>query len=170
MPTLLSIEDTIEIAKICNYLASNGKDRSAIFRGGSLTPTLPVQIYDTRKAVEWAYDQNYIARSATAIFYINGTANVGDEIEVVVDDPDDGEVTIGTYTLDSGDTDNEIIATNVAASITGSGYSAVNNGIAVIVTAPYLLGDSINGVVLTVNYTESPFPIIFDFTFENTFN
>lgn len=166
MASTPTIAEILDIAPICQYLAYNDIERNDYANGGTLDPLLPVKIYMARKAVQWGVDQNYIARSATAVFYINGTGNVGDVIEVVVDDPDDGLITIGTYTLDSGDTDNEIIAANVAASITGSGYSATSNGIAVIVTAPFGLGNLMNGLDLTLRYIKAnPFDFTFDYTF-----
>lgn len=153
MPSQPTIPDIIELAKICQYLASNGVDMDSFFSNGSLDPLLPVKIYDVRKGLEWGYNQNYIAASATGTFLISGTFEVGGVITVEVIDPILGLITIGTYTIVSGDTTLTLLAQHVAAAITGSGYTATNDGEMVIVTAPISLGNTINGVNLIVNYT-----------------
>lgn len=183
MAILLTIPETIQIAKICNYLASNGKDRGAVFRGGTLTPTLPVQIYDTRKAVEWAHDQNYIARSATGYFTVSGVVVVdsfdntfdntfggnggetGNRISIRVVDPVLGMVTIGSYKLTYADISDEILATNLASAINGYGYSATSDGVVVFVSAPFYLGNLMNGLLMDIIVAQTTFDITFDNTF-----
>lgn len=141
------------MAKICQYLASDGVDMDSIFSNGSLDRLLPVKIYDVRKGLEWGYNQNYIAASAIGTFLISGTFEVGGIITVEVIDPVSGLITIGTYTIGSGDTTLTLLAQSVASAITGSGYTATNDGEMVIVTAPISLGSTINDVSLIVDYT-----------------
>lgn len=161
MATILDIEDTIEIAKICQYLASNGVDKDQIFKGGSLDSLLPIKIYDTLKGLEWAYDQNYIAASAVGSFLVEDDGNgfnEGDVINVYSPDPVLGTVLIGSYELDNIDTTTTLIAQHTAAEIVNEGYTGTNNGALVIVAAPFVLGNLINGLDLIVEYVPNPNP------------
>lgn len=182
-----TIPNIIQLAKICQYLASNDVDKDGYFDNGSLDKLLPLKIYDIRKAVEWGQNQNYIATAAIGSFLIEGVLEKSSVFDFTFDgtfgsaksfsavikvklvDPVSGLITIGTYVLTTTDTSNEIIAQHVASAINGSGYSAISNGAMVVVTAPFILGSSINGVYLIVTITPY-FPNIFDQTFSNIFN
>lgn len=148
---MLTIPEIINVAKISGYLAHNAVDANSIFVFGSLDKNLPKKIYMENSALEWAYNQNYIAARATGAFSIEGTNILGGTIQVQVQDPVLGLITLCNYTLVAGDTTNTIIATNVAAAISSYGYNATSIGNVVTVLAPLSLGGTINGVFLIVS-------------------
>jgi hypothetical protein len=148
-----TISEIIDIANISQYLASRDVAFDGIFNWGSLDKDLPLKIYDVREAVEWANNEDYSAQSATAIFFIGGSIHEGDTIEVFVEDPIEGLISIGFYELTQSDTTYSIIATNLAAAINLYGYSAVSINDAVVVTAPLSAGSLLNGISLTIEFT-----------------
>lgn len=148
-----TIPEIIDIANISQYLASKDVAFDGMFNWGSLDKDLPLKIYDVREAVEWANNENYQIQSATAIFFISGSIHEGDIIEVFVEDPIQGLISIGSYELTQSDTTYAIIATNLATAINLHGYSAVSSGDAVIVTAPLSVGSLLNGISLIIEFT-----------------
>jgi hypothetical protein len=185
MASKLTVPEIITIAKISGYLADNDVDTNGTLDWGTLDSLLPVKIYELRKSVEWAYGQNYAAAAATALFSIDGsnltagiftnvfdptfsTSLLGGKIVVKVTDPNLGVIQLGSYILNGSDVNNSIIATHVAAAITGYGYTAVSTNNFVTVTAPISLGSSINNNSLTVTYSfvQNSFDYTFDFTFQ----
>jgi hypothetical protein len=75
-------------------------------------------------------------------------------IEVLVNDPVFGSISLGTYIKTSSDTSTVILAANVANTLSNNsyGYPVASNGSAVFITARSGLGTSINGGGrLTVN-------------------
>ncbi len=156
-----TIPDIIELSRICQYLASNGIDFGNAFEGGTSLEQLSKKIYDIRKGLEWAYDQNYIAASAVGSFLVEDDGNgfnEGDVINVYSPDPVLGTVLIGTYVLNSSDTTTTLIAQHTAAAINGFGYTGTNNGALAVVTAPFVLGNLMNGLYLIVEYVPNPNP------------
>ena len=180
-----TVPEIINIAKISGYLADNAVDANRVFVFGSLDKDLPKKIYMENSALEWANSQNVVASNATALFSIDGsnltpssftnvfnntfsTALIGGKIVVTVNDPVSGVVQLCSYIMNGSDIDNNIIATHVAAAITGYGYTATTINNFVKVTAPISLGSSINNSSLTVTYSfvENTFSYTFDFTFQ----
>ena len=148
---MLTIPEIINIAKISGYLAHNAVDANGVFVFGSLDKDLPKKIYMENSSLVWAYNQNYIAARATGAFSIEGTNTLGGIIQVKVQDPVLGLITLCNYTLVAGDTTNTIIAAHVAAAIAIYGYTATSSGSVVTVSAPLSLGGTINGVSLIVS-------------------
>lgn len=180
-----TVPEIINIAKISEYLADNAVDANKVFVFGSLDKDLPKKIYMESSALEWAYNQNVVASSATALFSIDGsnltlgtftnvfnntfsTALIGGKIVVKVNDPIFGVVQLCSYIMNGSDISNDIIATHVAAAITGYGYTATSINNFIRVTAPISLGSSINNNSLTVTYSfvQNSFDYTFDFTFQ----
>jgi hypothetical protein len=58
MPQILPIASIISLSKICQYLSSYDVTLDTALNGGTLNSSLPRQIYQTRKNVEWMYSQN----------------------------------------------------------------------------------------------------------------
>jgi hypothetical protein len=185
MASKLTVPEIINVANISGYLADNDVDTNGTLDWGTLDSLLPVKIYEVKKSIDWAYNQNITATSASSLFSIDGsnltpgtftnvfnntfsTALIGGKIEVKVTDPISGVVQLCSYIMNGSDVSNSIIATHVAAAITGYGYTAVAIDNFVKVTAPINLGTSINNSSLTVTYSfvENTFSYTFDFTFQ----
>jgi hypothetical protein len=62
---LLTVPETIQVAKISQYLSSNDIDKAGLF-GGGMDIQLPRKIYCVRKNVEWRYDIDPTDDSLTA--------------------------------------------------------------------------------------------------------
>lgn len=146
---------TLQLARICQYLAANDSQRQSLFLNNSIVKTLSRLIYIVRTAIQAQYDKNLITTQAISPIVISGTGSVGDEIDVYFPDPELGEILLGTYTLVSGDTTNTIIATHVAAAIIDYGYSATSLSTSVYVKARVGLGATANGLSPTITYTPS---------------
>jgi hypothetical protein len=155
-----STANTILIAEISQYLSLIDIENQKVFNINlNADSRLPALLYAVRKNVEFAYDASIYTRRAVGTIAISGTVGgAGDVITVTVDDPILGEVTIGTYTLVSGDTTNILTATHLAAAITGSGYTASSRGVYVDILAPTGRGDLLNGVSVSVDYASGFVP------------
>lgn len=57
MPSINTIPDIIEIAKISGYLASDDVAKGSLY-SPRLDPRIPIMLYMERSAVEWMYGQN----------------------------------------------------------------------------------------------------------------
>jgi hypothetical protein len=55
---ILPIPSIVSLAKIVQYISSYDVTLDTALNGGSLNSTLPREIYQTRKNVEWMYSQN----------------------------------------------------------------------------------------------------------------
>jgi hypothetical protein len=165
-----TIPEIINIAKISGYLADNAVDANKVFVFGSLDKDLPKKIYMEYSALEWSYNQNYVATGARGSFLISGNSADIQSIIVSVVDPVLGLIVIGTYNILITDTTNALIATGLAAAITGYGYSAFSADETVYVTAPIYESASINGVSLSFATTLYPPMGSFDYTFDETFS
>ena len=58
MSQILPISSIISLSKICQYLSSYDVTLDTALNNGSLNKTLPREIYETRKNVEWIYSQD----------------------------------------------------------------------------------------------------------------
>ena len=88
-------------------------------------------------------------KPAVASITITDIGTVGEQIEVFINDNEDGVVSMGTYTVTSGDTNKIILAENIAAALslttTNGVYNITTNGNIIIITAPPLSGENLNG-------------------------
>ena len=166
-------EIILTAAPIATTLAANAVNKSSVFGGGSgtLDTMLPTKIYATYIPIKKIYDNSGIlpAANATATITVDSIGNDGDNIEVFVDDPTLGEISLGDYTKVSGDTDTTILAVHIASALNLNthGYTITSSVNTILITARNGLGSSINGDNrLTVVINDR----IFDKTFDITFN
>lgn len=92
---------------------------------------------------------------ATTQFNVFGIPfTVGLVMNVTVNDPALGVITLGTYTQDSSDTNNTILTTHLKAAITGNSYGyGISGGVTdIITTAAMGRGSSINGNHFTIDW------------------
>lgn len=92
--------------------------------------------------------------AATGSITITDIGDDGDSIQVLVDDPSLGSISLGTYVRQSSDTNNIILAASIANAIASNpyGYTATSSSNVVTITARSGLGASINGGMrLSVN-------------------
>jgi len=155
---MLTIPQIIEIAKISQYLSENDIAKKGLY-GGGMDLLLPRKIYCVRKNVEWQQDVNPSVAEVNAVGYItiDDIGEEGNTIEVFVNDPVLGVISLGIYTRSASDTDTTILATNIASAIASNAYGyTVTSALNVIeVTARPGIGAQINGgnnlyVVVTV--------------------
>lgn len=109
------------------------------------------------------------AAPATAVLYITQITAGYNYIEVYVDDPDYGVVFLNNYTQTAADTTITILAANIAAALNQNsyGYVVTSEGNQVLIQARAGLGIAMNEAAVIV--TNSTY-LIFDTTFDNTFN
>lgn len=143
---------TIALAKITQYLWSTQILKERAFQNGSINNGRDIVIYMENGSLVYGQSQNITEVNAVGTITVDTLGNTGDIINVTVNDPDLGVITIGTYTIVSGDTTLTILAGHLAAAITGSGYTATSNGAVISVTARSGLGSLINGLSLIVSY------------------
>jgi hypothetical protein len=164
--------DTINIAKISQYLCENDIDKKGLF-GGGVDLLLPRKIYNIRKSVEWLYLNAGGSNETRALGYITidslGRFSTGIGITVYVDDPILGLLILGIYTVQASDTTEAILATSLANVLSSNTYGytvTVNNNIITIEARPSL-GSSINDGNRLQVVTSSR---IFNNSFDNSFN
>jgi len=120
---MLTIPQIIEIAKISQYLSENDIAKKGLY-GGGMDLLLPRKIYCVRKNVEWQQDVNPSVAEVNAVGYItiDDIGEEGNTIEVFVNDPVLGVISLGIYTRSASDTDTTILATNIASAIASNAY------------------------------------------------
>jgi hypothetical protein len=148
-----SINQIIEIARISQYLAENDISKKGLW-GGGMDVLLPQKIYAVRKNVEWEQENNPSTEevSSTATITVTYIGNINDTIEIFVNDPLYGLISIGFATR-GPDIVNEIqLADAIANGINGNiyGYTATSSGGVVTITARPDTGASLNGDNLSV--------------------
>lgn len=151
-----TVDEIINIAKVSQYLCSNDIDKKGLYGGGT-DLKLPRKIYSVRKNVEWLYNLTPNLTEVKAIGYINITdvGNDGDSIEVSINDPVLGLVSLGSYTKQSSDTDITILAASISASLASNtyGYTVSSSTSQISIQARTGLGSEINGgsnIVVTI--------------------
>jgi hypothetical protein len=169
---MYTIQEIIEIAKISQYLSANDIAQKGLF-GGGVDNELPNKLYNIRKSVEWAhtYSQNITEVNAIGTINIINTGNIGQTLQVFVDDPVLGYIFLGQYQIQPGNSSPTAVAILVANALNTNtyGYVASSTGSIVSITARPGLGNSINGGLhLFVNITQ--YLGTFDNTFDYTFN
>ena len=99
------------------------------------------------------------AVSAIGGIVVDEIGSEGDEIEIFVDDPVNGSISLGTYAQQSSDTTPDILAASIADAMSYTGYVISSEDDAVNISAPSSYGATINGgsrltVVLKKIYVE----------------
>jgi len=146
----------IQIAKISQYLAAASNANGGLF-GQPINPLLPIQLYIERKAVEYRYDYEGItaAVAATSTFTVDSLGNAGDEYVFTFDDPDLGEITLGTYEEQVTDTTVAILAASISAELNDNAYSYTFTVLGNVITCstPTSVGASANGTAVVCTIT-----------------
>lgn len=165
-----SVSEILDAAPAACVLANNDLDRGQLY-GRRLDSLLPQKIYATYFVIKKIYDNSGVVAgvTATAVITILDIGANGDEIEIFVDDPDLGSISLGSYTKQSTDIDGTTLATNISNVINGNtyGYSSSSSLEFISIVARPGLGSDINGGNnLSVVVTPAR---VFDFTFDFTF-
>ena len=169
---MYTVQEIIDIAKISQYLSANDIAQKGLF-GGGVDNELPNKLYNIRKSVEWAhtYSQNITEVNAIGTIKIIDTGNIGQTLQVFVDDPVLGYIFLGQYQIHPGDSSPTAVAALLTTALNTNtyGYVASSTGAIVSITARPGLGSSINGGLHLIVDIDG-FVGIFDNTFDNTFN
>ena len=156
----LSIQEIIELGDISVPLSANYQAKSSIYPT-RLAFTAPQTIALVTDALRWQWDAfpDITEVFATSTITIDTTGDTGQIITVTVNDPIEGNVTLGSYTLTDSDTTPDIIATNLGSALSSNIYnfsvSVATNMITL--TAPTGDGALINGVYPICNITQIGF-------------
>lgn len=145
----LSIPEIIELGDISVPLSANYQAKGNLF-GERLAFTAPQTIALVTDALRWQWagfpDIQEVA--ATATITIDTTGDTGQIITVTVNDPIQGTITLGSYTLTDSDSLPVTIADNLgnvlALNTNHYGVSILNN--VITLTAPFGDGALINGI------------------------
>lgn len=132
------ISDIVSWAEISQPLARIGEAKKKATQSGTIELDLDIKLYDTRRDVEWQLAQE---TNATAELTITDVGDDGDEIEVFVDDPLYGSISLGSYVKQSSDTTVTILAATIAAALNlnAYGYTATSAlGVITIAARPGL--------------------------------
>lgn len=143
-----SVSTIIDLAKKSQYLALVDITNGGLY-GGGIDQRLPQKIYWNRKSVERVQDLDgiYSEVRATATITINTIGETGVTYEVIVNDPEFGSISLGTYTQVGGDTTTAILASNIRAELANNAYDykISVDGSVITITAPEMYGATING-------------------------
>lgn len=160
MASLKSVSTIIDIAKKSQYLSLIDISNGGLY-GKGIDLKLPLKIYWNRKSVERVQDLDgiYSEVRATATITVDAIGVAGQTIEVIVNDPNQGTISLGTYTQVSGDTTVAILASSIRTELSTNiyGYEISVDGAVVTITAPEGYGAVINGDNrLSVNASSIP--------------
>jgi hypothetical protein len=148
MATLPTIPNVITRGEISTYKCFNQVAKNVLYPK-SIGPPNPVNVALFTDILYWHYASfpPIYAVNAIGSILITGIGNNGDNIEVLVDDPQLGNISLGSYTKQSGDTTTTILAASVASALSGNsyGYSVSSSVANVNITARNGLGGTING-------------------------
>jgi hypothetical protein len=167
---MLSVLDKINIAKISQFLCLNDIDKKGLY-GGGVDLQLPRKIYNIRKSVEWMYNNSPVVSEVRAVGELN-VVDIGFNavtITVYVNDPELGQIILGTYAKQPSDTNTTILAASIAAALDTNTYEYDVTSIddVVYIEARPGLGSSINDDNrLYIELSTG----LFDNSFDNTFN
>lgn len=142
-----SVSNILANAPASIVLSSNAIDRGALFNR-KVDHKLPLKIYATYRIIKKIYDYSAaVAVDAVGIVNIVTIADVGDSIEILVNDPELGSISLGTYVAIITDTTTAILAQSIAAEMNSNpyGYGLASVGSDVNITAREGLGNTIDG-------------------------
>ncbi len=155
----IGVATQIEIGRASMYLSRNGIKRDKFLKGVPyFEQLLPLLIAMETDILSWQYNFVTIAVNARATITITSVPTNGYNIEAIVNDPDNGSISLGSYIKGGGDTTTSILATSIATELDMNGYgygaNAVDN--IITITARSGLGSSINGSNLSVTANITP--------------
>lgn len=136
------VSDIVEWAKISQGLSVDAEAKKKFMSGGAIDEDLHMKLYVERKTVEYQLAQE---ANATAELTITDIGDNGDEIEVFVDDPLYGSISLGSYVKLSSDTTATILAASITAALNTNTYGyTVTSALGVITIAARTgLGDTL---------------------------
>lgn len=136
------VSDIIEWAKISQSLAAIGEATKKFMSGGAVDEDLHMKLFVERKTVEYQLAQE---SNAIGTLTITDIGDDGDEIEVFVDDPLYGSISLGSYVKLSSDTTATILAASITAALNTNTYGyTVTSALGVItIAARSGLGDTL---------------------------
>lgn len=149
----LTIDDIIKIGDISIPLSANYEGDGDLY-GKRLATTDPATIALVADALRWQWESfpDIPEVRATGTMTITDVSDsLESTIQVFVNDPSLGVVSLGSYTIQPSDTTTTIAATNIANALSSNVYGfVVNSSTNVItITAPENTGASINGNSIT---------------------
>jgi len=145
----LTIDDIIKIGDISVPLSANYEGDGDLY-GKRLATTDPLTIALVTDALRWQWQSfpDIPEVRATATMTITDVSNsLESTIEVFINDPNLGLISLGSYTMQPSDTTTTIAATNIANALNSNvyGFSASSSNNVVTIVAAENLGSSING-------------------------
>ena len=145
--SVLTIPQVIQLGEASIFLSGNYQAEGSIYGGRLLNNTSPEMIAIVTDAVKWEYAGNPSTSNVSAVGYlvIASVGADGDSVEIFALIPGTGSVSLGTYIKQSSDTTTTILATSIAAALSGYGFSFTSSANSVAITAPSSLGSTING-------------------------
>jgi len=160
MSALPTIEETINIGKGTVSLMAVDQQKGALKGVRLVKKASPLLISMVTSALEWG-NESFPSVSevrATATITITDLGTTGDAIEVFVDDPELGLISLGSYQKQSSDTTTTILAASIAAALNGNyGYGFSSDSNVITVTARVGTGASMDiGNRLSVEITPNP--------------
>ncbi len=152
----MTVTEIINIAIVSQYKWAVSILKGGLFGGG--TPNyLPQLIQSVRENVEWKFDQEGIndgLRAYSSITF-DSLGGVGAEYVFDFDDPDLGNIELGSYTEQSGDTTTSTLAYNaaIALNLNSYGYTFIATNNAVICYTPLRVASASNGLQINCTIT-----------------
>lgn len=161
MSALPTIPETINIGKGTMPIMSVDQQKGDIFGARLVKKASPLLVGIVTDAMEWVYEThpNVDAANATATITVTDIGNDGDVIEVFVNDPVYGIISLGTYSKQGSDNTPTILAASITAVLAANsyGYGATSSGAVITITARPGLGAIMDlGNRLIVDITPNP--------------
>lgn len=149
----LTIDDIIKIGDISIPLSANYEADGDLY-GKRLATTDPMTVALVTDALRWQWESfpDVPEVRATATITITDVSDsLESTIQVFVNDPSLGVVSLGSYTIQPSDTTTTIAATNIANALSNNvyGFVATSSNNVITITAPENTGASINGNAVT---------------------
>ncbi len=157
--TTLTVPTILECAKLSESYAAMDRATKSVFGNPLINNLLPELIYLIRKPIQYRYNITAaIGENATASITIDSVPADDFNIEVFVNDPIYGSISLGSYIKDSSDTTTTILAEHITTelALNGSGYAITSETNIITITARTNLGDTINGNNLSVTADITP--------------
>ncbi len=151
-PTALTPSLILQSAKLAEgYAAIDRATKNALY-GGLINNWMPEKIYLIRKSIQYQFDKLGMGADATASITIISVPANGYNIQVFVNDPTLGSISLGSYIKGSGDTTTTILTTNITTQLASNtfGYVVTSTANVITIVARTGLGATINGNNLSV--------------------
>lgn len=158
-----TIQETINIGRGTIPLMAVNQLKGSLFGERLVKKSSPLLVAIVTDALRWKYESNPNVSEvrATGTITVIDIGNNGDEIEVFVDDPVLGLISLGSYVKQSSDSTTTILAASIASAIDGTyDYGATSSGAVITIEARPGTGADMNtGNRLSVEITPNTSPI-----------